>query len=134
MGNGTIFNQAAQLWNHNFFWKSLSPEGGGEPTGQIATLVGKYFNSFDTFKARWASVASAHFGSGWVWLVQDEDGLVSIVATSDAGNPLRDGLRPLLVMDVWEHAYYIDHRNARAPYIDAWFKLVNWEFANANLR
>eukprot|EP00163_Fabomonas_tropica_P026142 TRINITY_DN4697_c0_g1_i1.p1 TRINITY_DN4697_c0_g1~~TRINITY_DN4697_c0_g1_i1.p1 ORF type:complete len:204 (-),score=72.94 TRINITY_DN4697_c0_g1_i1:210-791(-) len=130
---GGIFNCAAQTWNHTFFWNSLSPNGGGEPTGAIADAIKRDFGSFEEFKAKFQASAAGHFGSGWAWLVQ-KDGKLQVVSTHDAGNPLRDGTgTPILCCDVWEHAYYIDFRNNRGAYIDCWWSLVNWEFANKNL-
>mmetsp|Transcript_45027 Transcript_45027/g.113422 ORF Transcript_45027/g.113422 Transcript_45027/m.113422 type:complete len:195 (+) Transcript_45027:105-689(+) len=130
---GGIFNNAAQIWNHNFYWKSLSPNGGGEPTGKIAEAITAAFGSFQAFKDQFTAAAATHFGSGWAWLVQTKDGALAITSTHDAGCPLRDGATPLLTCDVWEHAYYIDFRNDRAKYIETWWKLVNWEFASQNL-
>lgn len=130
---GPVFNNAAQIWNHSFFWNSLSPNGGGKPTGKLLDAIERDFGSFDAFKEKFSSVATGHFASGWAWLIKNKDGKLQVCDTHDAGNPLRDGLgKPLLTCDVWEHAYYIDHRNARAKYVEAWWKLVNWEFANKN--
>ncbi|GAB5360553.1 hypothetical protein AAMO2058_000637800 [Amorphochlora amoebiformis] len=132
-GPGGIFNSAAQSWNHDFFWKCLSPTGGGAPSGAIAEAIARDFGSFDEFKAAYDAKAVGHFGSGWIWLVKDGSGKLSIVDTHDAENPLTQGLTPILTTDVWEHAYYIDYRNARPKYIsDGWWSLVNWEFANVN--
>jgi Fe-Mn family superoxide dismutase len=132
---GPVFNNAAQVWNHSFYWKSMSPNGGGNPTGEIAGLIDRDFGSFDEFKAKYSAAASGHFASGWAWLVQGSDGKLKVVDTHDAGNPLRDGAgTPLLTCDVWEHAYYIDYRNARAKYVEAWWNVINWEFANENLK
>lgn len=131
---GVVFNQAGQIWNHNFYWNSLAPSGGGAPTGDVAKAIDKSFGSFDKFKEAFSAVAAGHFGSGWAWLVQAKDGSLKIEQTHDAGNPLRAGTgKPLLTCDVWEHAYYIDYRNARGDYINSWWKLVNWDFANKNL-
>ncbi len=129
---GGVFNNAAQIWNHTFYWNSLSPKGGGEPTGAIAAAIDKSFGSFADFKAQFTQVAGGHFGSGWAWLVKDGDKL-AVVDTHDAGCPLTEGKKPILTCDVWEHAYYIDYRNARPDYINAWWNLVNWEFASGNL-
>mmetsp|Transcript_46608 Transcript_46608/g.74948 ORF Transcript_46608/g.74948 Transcript_46608/m.74948 type:complete len:278 (-) Transcript_46608:97-930(-) len=130
---GGIFNSAAQSYNHEFFWKCLSPNGGGEPTGAIAEAINRDFGSFEEFKKAYDAKAVGHFGSGWVWLVKDKDGKLSIMDTHDAENPLTAGLTPILTTDVWEHAYYIDYRNARPSYIsDGWWNLVNWSFANEN--
>ena len=130
--SGGVFNNAAQIWNHTFYWNSLSPSGGGEPTGAIAEAITRDFGGFEAFKKAF-NAAAGHFGSGWAWLVKDSEGKLSVVDTADAGNPLTDGLTPVLVLDVWEHAYYIDHRNARPAYIEGFWALVNWDFANANL-
>ena len=130
---GGVYNNAAQIWNHTFYWKSLSPNGGGAPTGKVAEMITAQWGSFDDFKKEFSTVAGGHFGSGWAWLVE-KDGKLAIVGTHDAGNPLRDGTgKPILTIDVWEHAYYIDYRNARPQYLEAIWNLMNWEFANANL-
>ena len=131
--SGGIFNNAAQIFNHSFYWKCLSPDGGGEPTGAIADAINGAFGSFDKFKEAFTNAAATHFGSGWAWLVKDKDGNLDVVSTHDAGCPLTDGATPLLTCDVWEHAYYIDYRNARPKYIDAFWNLVNWDHANAML-
>jgi superoxide dismutase, Fe-Mn family len=132
--SGGIFNNAAQVWNHSFYWNSLSPKGGGEPGGDLAAAINKSFGSFATFKEKFTAAASTHFGSGWAWLVKNPDGSLTIESTVNAANPLKDGKKPLLTCDVWEHAYYIDYRNARAKYIEAFWKLVNWSFAAKNLK
>jgi len=132
--SGVVFNQAAQVWNHTFFWKSLSPQGGGKPTGKIAKLIDENFGSFDSFKEKLNAAASGHFGSGWAWVVRDDQNKLQVISTHDAGNPIRDGLTPVLTVDVWEHSYYIDYRNDRAKYLTGWWNLVNWEFANSNLK
>jgi Fe-Mn family superoxide dismutase len=129
---GGVFNNAAQVWNHTFYWNSLKPGGGGEPRGAIADAINKAFGSFGDFKNAFSAAAGGHFGSGWAWLVKDGSGL-AIVDTHDAGNPLTEGKTPVLTCDVWEHAYYLDYQNARPSYIEAWWNLVNWDFANANL-
>ncbi len=129
---GPVFNNAAQVWNHTFYWNSLSPQGGGEPTGAIAKAIDASFGSFAAFKEQFSKTAVGHFASGWAWLVKDGDKL-AIVDTHDAGCPLTQGKQPILTCDVWEHAYYVDYRNARAKYVEAWWNLVNWDFANANL-
>jgi Fe-Mn family superoxide dismutase len=131
---GDIFNQAAQAWNHAFYWQSLSPKGGGAPKGGLAEAIARSFGSFDAFQKQFSEKAAGLFGSGWAWLVRKPDGGLAVLQTSNADNPLRSGDRPLLTCDVWEHAYYIDYRNARVRYIEAWWKLVNWEFAAANLQ
>jgi len=131
--SGGIFNNAAQIWNHTFYWNCLSPNGGGEPTGPVAEAINSAFGSFDKFKEEFNTSAANNFGSGWTWLVKKADGSVAIVNTSNAGTPLTDdSLTPLLTVDVWEHAYYIDYRNSRPNYLEAFWKLVNWEFVNGN--
>ena len=130
---GPVFNNAAQIWNHTFYWNSMSPNGGGAPSGAVADAIDKAFGSFEEFKKQFAARAAGNFGSGWTWLVKNADGSVAIENTSNAGCPLTNGQTPLLTCDVWEHAYYIDYRNARPAYVEAWWSLVNWEFANANL-
>ena len=130
--DGGIFNNAAQVWNHTFYWNGLSPNGGGEPTGAIGAAIDKAFGSFAAFKETFIKSAVGNFGSGWTWLVKNDDGSVAIVNTSNAANPLRDGKTPLLTIDVWEHAYYIDYRNARPKYLDEIWKLVNWRFVATN--
>ena len=130
---GGIFNNAAQIWNHTFYWNSMSPEGGGEPTGPIATALAESFGSFSQFKENFTAKASGLFGSGWTWLVKNPDGSLSIEQTFNAGCPLTGSQTPLLTCDVWEHAYYIDYRNVRPDYIKAFWNLVNWDFANKNL-
>lgn len=124
---GGIFNNGAQVWNHTFYWNCLSPQGGGEPTGELLEALIEDFGSFAEFKEKFSTAAATLFGSGWAWLVTDEDGKLQIVQESNAGNPLRNGLEPLLTCDVWEHAYYIDKQNRRPDYIADFWKLVNWE-------
>jgi len=131
--SGAIFNNAAQAWNHSFYWNSLSPRGGGEPQGLLADLLVRDFGSVDAFKEAFAKSGATQFGSGWTWLVQRPDGKLAIVNTANADTPLTGADRPLLVADVWEHAYYIDYRNARANYLQAFWQLVHWEFAADNL-
>jgi Fe-Mn family superoxide dismutase len=131
--SGGIFNNAAQAWNHTFYWNSLSPKGGGEPSGALGDAIAKNFGSFAAFREKLTNAAITQFGSGWAWLVKYNDGSLGIEQTPNAGTPLRDGKKPLLTVDVWEHAYYIDYRNARPAYLEAFWKLVNWEFAGANL-
>ncbi len=131
--SGGIFNNAAQTWNHSFYWNCLSPTGGGAPTGKIAEAIDASWGSFDKFKEELTQSAATNFGSGWTWLVKNEQGEIEILNTSDAGNPLTEGKTPILTVDVWEHAYYIDYRNVRPQYIEAYWQLVNWEFANQNL-
>lgn len=131
---GGVFNNAAQVWNHTFYWNCLSPNGGGEATGAIAEAITAAFGSFDAFKEQFTNSAINNFGSGWTWLVKNADGSVAIVNTSNAATPLTDtSVTPLLTVDVWEHAYYVDYRNARPKYMEAFWALVNWEFVNANL-
>lgn len=129
---GGMFNNAAQIWNHTFYWNSLSPNGGGAPTGALADAINSTFGSLDEFKAEFSKCAVTTFGSGWAWLVKNSDGGIELVSTSNAGCPLTAGQVPLLTCDVWEHAYYIDYRNARPKYLEAFWALVNWEFAVAN--
>ena len=130
---GGIFNNAAQIWNHTFYWNSMSPQGGGEPKGTIALAIDKSFGSFQEFKDRFTASASSLFGSGWTWLVKKPDGFLGIEQSFNAGCPLTGDQKPILTCDVWEHAYYIDYRNARPNYIKAFWNLVNWDFANKNL-
>ena len=130
--SGGVFNNAAQVWNHTFYWNSMSPNGGGEPTGRVADAIASAFGSFADFKSQFSSATAGQFGSGWGWLVKSDAGL-EIVTTSNAGNPLTAGKTPLLTCDVWEHAYYVDYRNARAAYIGAWWNLVNWDHVAAKL-
>jgi Fe-Mn family superoxide dismutase len=130
--SGGIFNNAAQVWNHTFYWHSLSPNGGGAPTGALAEAIEKAFGSFDKFKEDFTKAAVTTFGSGWAWLVKNADGSLAITSTSNAACPLTSGQTPLLTVDVWEHAYYIDFRNLRPKYLEAFWALVNWEFASAN--
>ncbi len=128
-----LFNNAAQIWNHTFYWNCLSPNGGGEATGDIAAAINTSFGSFDAFKEQFTASAVGNFGSSWTWLVKNGDGSLEIVNTSNAATPLTGNATPLLTLDLWEHAYYIDYRNARPAYIDAFWALVNWDFANQNL-
>jgi len=131
-GPGAVFNNAAQIWNHTFYWRSMRPDGGGDPSGPLASAISRDFGSVDAFKQRFADQAVANFGSGWTWLVYGPDGL-TVVDTDDADTPLRSGLTPLLTVDIWEHAYYLDYQNARAAYVEAFVEhLLNWEFAEAN--
>jgi len=129
---GGVFNNAAQVWNHTFYWKSLSPTGGGAATGALGEAIAKKWGSFEAFKDAFSKSAVGNFGSGWTWLVKKADGSVDIVNTSNAATPLNSGDKPLLTCDVWEHAYYIDYRNARPKYVEAFWNLVNWEFAAGN--
>lgn len=132
--SGGMFNNAAQVWNHTFYWNSLSPKGGGEPTGALADAIKKSFGTFAAFKEKLSNAAVTQFGSGWAWLVKNADGSLAVEQTSNAATPLRDGKQALLTVDVWEHAYYIDYRNARASYVEAFWKVINWDFASQNLK
>lgn len=131
--SGAIFNNGAQVWNHTFYWNCLAPQGGGEPNGALMDAIKQKFGSFAEFKEKFSQSAITLFGSGWAWLVKNPNGSLDITATSNAGNPLAEGKTPLLTCDVWEHAYYIDYRNARPKYIESFWKLVNWDFATKNL-
>lgn len=128
-----IFNNAAQVFNHTFYWNCMSPDGGGEPEGKLLEAINDSFGSFSEFKEKFAETATGTFGSGWAWLVKDENDKLEIVSKSNAGNPLTDGQTPLLTCDVWEHAYYIDYRNARPKYVEKFWDLVNWDFVASNL-
>lgn len=129
---GVIFNNAAQDWNHTFYWNCLSPTGGGEPTGKLLEAINKDFGDFKTFQDKFSKAAIATFGSGWAWLVRKPDGHLEIVTTGNAGTPLTTPDKALLTCDVWEHAYYIDYRNQRPKYVEEFWKLVNWDFVNSN--
>ncbi|NPU92796.1 MAG: superoxide dismutase [Fe] [Gammaproteobacteria bacterium] len=132
--SGGVFNNAAQIWNHTFYWHSLSPKGGGAPKGAVADAITKTWGSFDKFKEEFNKSAVGNFGSSWTWLVKKADGSLAIVNTSNAGTPITEkGVTPLITVDLWEHAYYIDFRNLRPKYLEAFWALVNWDFANANL-
>jgi len=136
VSSGGIFNNAAQVWNHTFYWHCLSPNGGGEPTGELADAISETFGSFENFKEEFTKTSVTTFGSGWGWLVKTSDGKLELASTIGAGNPMTEGKTPLLTCDVWEHAYYVDYRNARPAYLKAFWELVNWEyvaeqFANA---
>ncbi len=131
--SGGLFNNAAQVWNHDFYWNSLSPNGGGEPTGAVAAAIDASFGSFAGFKEKFGAACLGRFGSGWAWLVKKADGKLDIVTTPNAETPLTTGDVALLTCDVWEHAYYVDYRNARAKYVEGWWALVSWDFANKNL-
>lgn len=130
---GGLFNNSAQIWNHEFFWDCMSPNGGGVPTGDVLSALEANFGSFDAFKEQFSKAAAGLFGSGWAWLVKETDGKLSIATYSNAGNPLTEGKTALLGIDVWEHAYYIDYRNARPKYIEHFFELINWNHVAANL-
>ena len=129
--SGPLFNNAAQVWNHTFYWNSMRPGGGGEPTGKIGELITKSFGSFGTFKEQFSAKAVGHFASGWAWLVKDGDKL-AIIDTHDAGTPLTTDKKPLLTCDVWEHAYYVDYHNRRDAYLAAFWGIANWGFAERN--
>lgn len=129
-----VFNNAAQHWNHSFFWNSLSPDGGDEPTGKLRELIDDAFGSPDAFREQFSEQATKLFGSGWVWLVQDEGGKLEILPMPNAGTPVTEGKTALATIDVWEHAYYIDYRNERAKYIDAFWNVVNWDHAESLLK
>ncbi|MGJ0623195.1 superoxide dismutase [Fe] [Xenorhabdus bovienii] len=133
ISEGGIFNNAAQVWNHTFYWNSLSPNGGSEPTGKVADAINSAFGSFAEFKQQFTDAALKNFGSGWTWLVKKADGSVAIVNTSNAATPLTSEDKPVLTVDVWEHAYYIDYRNARPQYLEHFWALVNWKFVEENL-
>jgi Fe-Mn family superoxide dismutase len=127
---GKLFNQAAQVLNHDFFWASMTPQGGGKPEGELLSKIEETFGGFDDFKDEFIDKAKGHFGSGWAWLVTDDKLNLKIVDTHDAGNPITDGLYPLIACDVWEHAYYLDYQNARPKYLEVFLSsLVNWGFA-----
>jgi Fe-Mn family superoxide dismutase len=128
---GGIFNNAAQIWNHTFYFNCMGPDGGGNPDGAVADVIDNTFGSFDEFKEKFSKSAATNFGSGWTWLVKNAAGGLEIVNTDDADSALKVGT-PLLTIDVWEHAYYVDKRNARPAYIDSWWNLVNWDFVSAN--
>ena len=130
--SGGLFNNAAQVYNHTFYWNCLSPNGGGAPSGAVADAINSTWGSFDKFKEEFSAQAAGNFGSGWTWLVKDGSDF-KIVNTDDAGCPLTANQTPILTLDVWEHAYYIDYRNARPKYIEAFWSLVNWDFANKNI-
>jgi Fe-Mn family superoxide dismutase len=132
--DGAVFNNAAQVWNHTFFWNCMSPSGGGKPPSDVADAIGQVAGSLEEFQERFTNAAIGLFGSGWTWLAKDRDGKITIENLANAGNPLRDGKTPLLTLDVWEHAYYIDYRNARPEYVRAFWNIVNWDFVSQNLR
>lgn len=131
---GPVFNNAAQIWNHTFFWNSLSPNGGGEATGALKDLITKKWGSFEAFKEAFTKSAISNFGAGWTWLAVNKAGELEIINTSNAQTPITSGHKPLLTVDIWEHAYYIDYRNERPKFINAFWALVNWDFANKNLK
>ena len=130
--SGNIFNNAAQAWNHEFYWQCLSSRGGGQPGGEVGRDIKSAFGSFAEFKRQFSDLAASTFGSGWVWLVRTKPGSLALVSTSNAKNPMTEGHTPLLACDVWEHAYYIDYRNSRPDYVKAYWNIVNWEFVAQN--
>lgn len=131
---GAVFNNAGQIWNHNLYWHCMSPDGGGEPTGQLAELIDRDFGDFATFKKQFTDAAINTFGSGWAWLVQKDDGTLAITSTSNADNPLKHGQNALMGCDMWEHSYYIDYRNSRPDYMAAFWHVVNWDFIASRLK
>lgn len=132
--SGAIFNNAAQVWNHTFYWHCMKPQGGGEPKGDLADAINEAFGSFAAFKEKFSAAAVNQFGSGWAWLAKKTDGSLEIYSTSNAGTPMVDDKHALLTCDVWEHAYYIDTRNERPKYVDNFWQVVNWEFVAKNLK
>ncbi|MGE5027456.1 MAG: superoxide dismutase [Betaproteobacteria bacterium] len=130
--SGGLFNNAAQVWNHTFYWNCMKPNGGGEPSGALADAINKKFGSYAAFKDEFAKCAIGTFGSGWAWLVKNTDGSIELMSTSNAATPMTAGKKALLTCDVWEHAYYIDYRNLRAKYVENFWNLVNWDFAAKN--
>lgn len=130
--DGPVFNNAAQIWNHTFFWNCMAPNAGGNPTGKVATLIDTKWGSFDKFKEEFNKSAVANFGSGWTWLVLNKENKIDIFNTSNAQTPKTQGFKALMTLDVWEHAYYIDYRNERPKYATNFWNLVNWEFVNKN--
>ena len=131
--DGGLFNNAAQVWNHTFYWNCMGPNGGGNPTGSAEDAINQAFGSFDNFKDQFSKSAATNFGSGWTWLVKNSSGGVEIQNTSNAGCPMTSGNKAVLTIDVWEHAYYVDKRNARPAYIESWWNLVNWDYVNSQL-
>jgi len=131
---GNLFNQAAQVWNHTFYWHCLSPHGGGEPGGALGEAISATFGSFAAFKEAFNTQAMANFGAGWTWLVKTDDGGIDIINTDNADTPVGGSQTPLLAVDVWEHAYYIDYRNARSKYLDNLWQIINWDFVAQNFR
>ncbi|MFP4368107.1 MAG: superoxide dismutase [Candidatus Kapaibacterium sp.] len=131
--DGGVFNNAAQTWNHTFFWNCLSPNSGGKPKGNVLQAIEKDFGSFEDFKEKFSDAAANLFGSGWAWLVKNDNGALQIVQKTNAGNPMTDGKIPILTLDVWEHAYYVDYRNARPKFIEHFWDIVNWEHVAKNL-
>ncbi len=131
---GGMFNNAAQVWNHTFYWNCLKPNGGGAPTGKLADAINAAFGSFEKFKEEFSKTAITTFGSGWAWLVQRPDGALALVSTPNAATPLTGEDTALLTCDVWEHAYYVDYRNARPKYVEAFWNLVNWDFVASQMK
>lgn len=131
-GPGGMFNNAAQVWNHTFYWNCMTPKSSGEPSGKLAEAINKKFGSFDEFKKQFSQSAITLFGSGWAWLAKNENGDLEIMNTGNADLPMKHGKKALLTCDVWEHAYYIDYRNVRANYVENFWKLVNWDFVAKN--
>jgi len=132
--SGGVFNNAAQIWNHTFFWNCLSPSGGGTPSDALAAAIDQTFGSFAAFKEAFAKTAITTFGSGWAWLVKNANGSLELISTSNAGTPMTSGKKALLTCDVWEHAYYIDYRNQRPKFVEAFWNLVNWDFVANNFK
>jgi Fe-Mn family superoxide dismutase len=132
--DGPVFNNAAQVFNHTFYFNCLAPNAGGEPVGEIIEAINKNFNSFLEFKEKFSTAAKTLFGSGWVWLLKKSGGILEITPSGNAGNPLRDGNTPLLCIDIWEHAYYLKYQNRRPEYIDAFFNVINWAKVNELLK
>lgn len=131
--SGVVFNNAAQAWNHAFFWKCMSPSGGGCPTGDLATAIDHDFGGYDVFKTQFSDAATNLFGAGWAWLAADPAGKLSILPLGNADTPLKHGKLPLLTIDVWEHAYYVDYRNERPRFVQGFWDVVNWDFASTTL-
>lgn len=132
--SGGLFNNAAQVWNHTFYWNGLAPKAGGQPKGVLLDAINKAFGSFDEFKQKFTQTAIGTFGSGWAWLVKNKDGSLALTSTSNAQTPMTSGQKALLTCDVWEHAYYVDYRNARAKYVENFWNLVNWDFVTKNFQ
>jgi Fe-Mn family superoxide dismutase len=131
--DGNVFNLAAQVWNHSFYWDSMRPNGGGEPRGELASAIERDFGNYASFAKKFAAAANGEFGSGWGWLVVSRDGKLAVINSSDAENPLQSGQTPILTVDVWEHAYYLDYQNERNRYVGAFVDhLINWDFADRN--
>jgi Fe-Mn family superoxide dismutase len=130
--SGTVFNNAAQIWNHTFYWNCLTPNSKGEPTGALAEAINKTFGSFAQFKDAFSKAAISQFGSGWAWLSKNKDGSIAVQSTGNAGTPMTENKKALLTCDVWEHAYYIDYRNLRPKYVEKFWELVNWDFVAKN--